>query len=140
MKTLEAEIERMKKEHGSQIKKKDERIYELSRKSVKTLGRDSKEGTKRVVTRASLRPKESNIGELKSPSHRFKSPAPTTKKRSFWDITTVNSPSMATLTNGRKTRGCVIAEPAVAPSMLLQVFALLLCFPLHNRNSIIFYN
>ncbi|XP_021612500.1 kinesin-like protein KIN-8A isoform X1 [Manihot esculenta] len=140
VKTLEAEIERMKKEHGSQIKKKDERIYELSRKSVKTLGRDSKEGTKRVVTRASLRPKESNIGELKSPSHRFKSPAPTTKKRSFWDITTVNSPSMATLTNGRKTRGCVIAEPAVAPSMLLQVFALLLCFPLHNRNSIIFYN
>ncbi|KAF9597079.1 hypothetical protein IFM89_015270 [Coptis chinensis] len=51
-------------------------------------------GIKRVVTRASLRPKEPAAeGELKSPKHRFHSPAPTAKKRSFWDITTANIPS-----------------------------------------------
>ncbi|CAK9139309.1 unnamed protein product [Ilex paraguariensis] len=118
VKALEAEIEKMKKEHASQIKQKDDFIRELSRKVSKVAGVEG-EGLKRVVTRASLRPKEPLGAELKSPSHRFLSPAPTAKKRSFWDITTVNSPSIATL-NGRKTRSHVANEPAAAPSMLLQ--------------------
>jgi kinesin family protein 18/19 len=140
VKALEAEIERMKKDHTSQLKQKDDIIRDLSRKSDKTpvMGR---EGTKRVVTRASLRPKEPSMGELKSPSHvtraslrpkepsmgelkspshRFRSPIPTAKKRSFWDITTANSPSVTTQ-NGRKTRSHVIREPLAVPSMLLQV-------------------
>ncbi|KAF2298843.1 hypothetical protein GH714_028275 [Hevea brasiliensis] len=120
VKALEAEIERMKKDHALQIKQKDERIRELSRKNDKSSGGVSKEEAKRVVTRVNLRPKESNIGELKSPCHRFKSPVPSAKKRSFWDITTANSPSVATL-NGRKIRSHIIAEPAAAPSMLLKV-------------------
>ncbi|OAY59304.1 kinesin-like protein KIN-8A [Manihot esculenta] len=116
VKTLEAEIERMKKDHALQMKQKDERIRELSRKSDKPLGGVSK----RVVPgRGNLGAKESNLGELKSTSQRFKSPVPTAKKRSFWDITTANSPSVATL-NGRKTRSHIIAEPSAAPSMLLQ--------------------
>ncbi|KAK4257308.1 hypothetical protein QN277_006911 [Acacia crassicarpa] len=109
VKTLEAEIERMKKEHSLQLKQKDDLIRELSQKV---------EG-KRMVTRSSLRPKETNTGELKSPGHRFKSPAPPAKKRSFWDITTANSPSVTTL-NGRKTRSHVVTEPIAPPSMLLQ--------------------
>ncbi|WCJ22021.1 ATP binding microtubule motor family protein [Euphorbia peplus] len=122
VKTLQAEIERMKKDHATQIKQKDERIRELSRKCEK--GPQPQgiaiEGAKRVVTRSSIRPKEPNVGDLKSPSHRFKSPAATAKKRSFWDITTANSPSVATI-NGRKTRSHVASEAAIAaPSMLLQ--------------------
>ncbi|OMO63850.1 hypothetical protein COLO4_32193 [Corchorus olitorius] len=116
VKALELEMARMKKEHASELKQKDDIIRELSRKSEKS----SEVGAKRVVTRASLRPKEPNAGELKSPSHRFRSPVPTTKKRSFWDITTANSPSVTTL-NGRKTKSHVIPEPVAAPSMLLQV-------------------
>lgn len=113
VKALEAEIEKMKKDHTLQLKQKDDLIRELSRKSERQTS-----GVKRVVTRASLRPKEPpSTGELKSPSHRFRSPIPTAKKRSFWDITTANSPSVATL-NGRKTRSHIISE---APSMLLQV-------------------
>ena len=64
--------------------------------------------------------KDPNIGELKSPSHRFRSPVSTAKKRSFWDITAANSPSVTTL-NGRKTRSHVISELTGHPSMLLQV-------------------
>lgn len=120
VKALEAEIEKLKKDHATQLKEKDDRIHELSRKSEKPSAGGTMQGAKRVVTRASLRPKEKNNGELKSPSHRFKSPIPTAKKRSFWDITTANSPSVATL-NGRKTRSHVIADnTAAAPSMLLQ--------------------
>ncbi|XP_068309167.1 kinesin-like protein KIN-8A [Pyrus communis] len=135
VKTLEAEIERMKKDHTSQLKQKDDIIRELLRESEKTPGagreggekravtrtslRPQEPSTKRIVTRASMRKQEPSIGELKSPSHRFRSPVPTAKKRSFWDITTANSPSAATL-NGRKTRSHVISEPAAAPSMLLQ--------------------
>ncbi|EXC28039.1 Kinesin-like protein KIF19 [Morus notabilis] len=119
VKALEAEIERMKKDHTLQIKKKDELIRELSRKSDKPLEGVSSQGTKRVVTRASLRPKEANTVELKSPSHRFRSPVPTAKKRSIWDITTANSPSINTL-NGRKTRSHIVSESGAAPSMLLQ--------------------
>ncbi|XP_002511996.3 kinesin-like protein KIN-8A isoform X1 [Ricinus communis] len=137
VKALEAEIERMKKDHAFQLKQKDDQIRELSRKSDKPSGVS---GAKRVVTRASLRPKESNIGELKSPSHRFRSPIPTAKKRSFWDITTANSPSVATL-NGRKTRSHVIVEPAAAPSMLLQLaypcFWFVFLFGPHIVNCII---
>lgn len=118
---LKADIEKMKKDHYLQLKQKDDLISELSRKSEKPLeGGVRGEGAKRIVTRSSLRSKESSTGELKSPSHRFRSPVPTAKKRSFWDITTANSPSIATL-NGRKTRSHVISEPAAAPSMLLQV-------------------
>ncbi|KAJ0048659.1 hypothetical protein Pint_16387 [Pistacia integerrima] len=121
VKALEAEIERMKKDHALQIKHKDDLIRELLRKSEKPLERRGTEVAKRTgaVTRASLRPKEPSTGELKSPSHRFRSPVPTAKKRSFWDITTSNSPSVTTL-NGRKTRSHVTSEPAPAPSMLLQ--------------------
>ena len=123
VKALEAEIERMKKDHSLQLKQKDDLILELSQKGGNQVAAAAVEEVgKRVVTRASLRPKEPNNGELKSPSHRFRSPAPTAKKRSFWDITTTNSPSVATL-NGRKTRSHVIPEPTTAPppSMLLQV-------------------
>ncbi|KAL3512310.1 hypothetical protein ACH5RR_025027 [Cinchona calisaya] len=119
VKELEAEIGRMKKDHALQIKQKDDFIRELSRKGAK-LASAGGEGVRRIVTRASLRPKKPPEGELKSPSYRFLSPEPTAKKRSFWDITTANSPSVATL-NGRKTRSHVSAEPAAAaPSMLLQ--------------------
>ncbi|KAF8407877.1 hypothetical protein HHK36_007015 [Tetracentron sinense] len=156
VKTLETEMERMKKEHAMQLKQKDDFIRELSRKCTKPSEGLVGEGVKRVVTRASLRPNgstggervtraslrpnESNGGDLKSPSHRFLSPAPTAKKRSFWDITTANSPSIATL-NGRKTRSHVVTEPAAAPSMLLQLaypcFWFVLMFGPHVVNYII---
>ncbi|KAK8306315.1 hypothetical protein V6Z12_D03G119700 [Gossypium hirsutum] len=116
VKALELEMARMKKDHATQLKQKDDIIRELSRKIEKT----SEVGVKKGVTRASLRPKEPNPGELKSPSHRFRSPVPTAKKRSFWDITTANSPSVTTL-NGRKTRSHVISKPVASPSMLPQV-------------------
>ncbi|XP_023515623.1 kinesin-like protein KIN-8A [Cucurbita pepo subsp. pepo] len=127
VKRLEAELEKAKKEHIVELKHKDDHINELLKKSKKTAGLVRGEGVKRVRTRTSLRPKEEeepSIGEVKSPRYRFKSPAPTAKKRSFWDITTANSPSVATL-NGRKTRSHVLAEPpppppSAAPSMLRQ--------------------
>ncbi|KAB2089822.1 hypothetical protein ES319_A03G087000v1 [Gossypium barbadense] len=115
VKALELEMARMKKDHATQLKQKDDIIRELSRKNEKT----AEVGVKKGVTRASLRPKEPNPGELKSPSHRFRSPVPTAKKRSFWDITTANSPSVTTL-HGRKTRSHIISEPVAAPSMLPQ--------------------
>ncbi|KHN15164.1 Kinesin-like protein KIF19 [Glycine soja] len=119
VKTLEAEIEKMKKNHSLQLKQKDDLIHELSQKGGKQALTTGELG-KGVVTRSSLRPKEPNNSEMKSPSQRFRSPAPTAKKRSFWDITTTNSPSVTTL-NGRKTRSHVLAEPAAPPpSMLLQ--------------------
>ncbi|XP_010318906.1 kinesin-like protein KIN-8A isoform X1 [Solanum lycopersicum] len=120
VKGLEAEIERLKKDHVLQIKQKDDTIRELSRKSAKPAGGTQVGGVKRIVTRASLRPREPHDVHLKSPSHRFHSPAPTAKKRSFWDITTANSPSVVTL-NGRKTRSHVNTETVAAPSMLLQL-------------------
>lgn len=122
VKALQMEIERMRKDHSLQIKQKDDFIRDISRKGAKSagVGGSGAEGLKRVVTRASLRPKEKKEGELKSPNHRFLSPAPTAKKRSFWDITTANSPSLLTL-NGRKTRSHVVNDPPAAPSMLLQV-------------------
>ncbi|XP_057951898.1 kinesin-like protein KIN-8A isoform X2 [Malania oleifera] len=121
VKALEAEIERMKKDHVLQLKQKDELIHKLSQNSsTKPTEGLHREETKRVVTRTSLRQKEmTGTGELKSPCHRFLSPVQTAKKRSFWDITTANSPSVATF-NGRKTRSHIIPEPAQAPSMLLQ--------------------
>lgn len=118
VKSLEAEIEKIKKDCSLQLKLKDDLIRDLSRRTEKP-SKVGVEAAKRVVTRASLRPKEPSTGELKSPSSRFRSPIATAKKRSFWDITTANSPSSATL-NGRKTRTHVIPEPAAAPSMLLQ--------------------
>ena len=117
VKALEREIERMKRDHSVQIKKRDEKIRELSLKMAKY---SEAEGLKMLVTRTSLRPKETNNGEVKTPGHRFLSPAPTAKKRTFWDITTANSPSVTTV-NGRKTRSHVNAESVAPPSMLLQV-------------------
>ncbi|KAK9116003.1 hypothetical protein Sjap_014950 [Stephania japonica] len=130
VKVLEAEMERMKKEHTLQLKQKDEFIREHSRKcsmapSAAAVAGES--GVRRVVTRSSLRSKESLAArnELKSPGHRFQSPAPTAKKRSFWDITTANnSPSTKTLIGSRKTRSHATATDAKivpAPSMLLQL-------------------
>ncbi|CAN4086186.1 unnamed protein product [Withania somnifera] len=108
VKGLEAEIERLKKDHALQIKQKDDTILELSRKSKKPAGGTQVSGVKRIVTRASLRPREAHDVNLKSPSHRFHSPAPTAK-----------TPSVNTV-NGRKTRSHVNTETAAAPSMLLQ--------------------
>ncbi|KAI3991795.1 hypothetical protein MKX01_038193 [Papaver californicum] len=141
VKALEAEMEKMKREHLLQLKQKNEFIRELSRKCNRPTEPVVVEGAKRILTRASLRPKDSTRsemkspehrltrasfiskgspgGELKSPNHRFLSPAPSAKKRSIWDITTANSPSITTL-NGSKKRSHVAAEPAPAPSMLLQ--------------------
>ncbi|XP_058760971.1 kinesin-like protein KIN-8A [Vicia villosa] len=118
VKALEAEIERMKKDHALQLKQKEDLIRELSQKCEKQV-LTTREVGKRVVTRAASLPvKEPNNGELKS--HRLRSPAPTAKKRSFWDITTNNSPSV-TASNGRKTRSHVLSEPMAPPrSMLLQ--------------------
>ncbi|XP_008801964.2 kinesin-like protein KIN-8A isoform X2 [Phoenix dactylifera] len=118
VKTLEAEIERLKKEHMLQIKQKDDFIHELINKNGLL---PLEEGAKRVVTRASLRKgaRAATEGALKSPSHRFVSPVPTAKKRSFWDITTGNSPSVLAA-KGRKTRSHVATETPPAPSMLLQ--------------------
>ncbi|CAI9266883.1 unnamed protein product [Lactuca saligna] len=108
IKMLEAAMEKMKKDYGLQIKQKDDLIREISQK-----------------VRNRVAPKEAAaavMGELKSPSGRFCSPATRDKKRSFWDITTANSPSVVTL-NGRKTRSHIVKEPVAAPpapSMLLQ--------------------
>lgn len=109
VKMLEVAMEKMKKDYGLQIKQKDDLIREISQK-----------GGNRVAMKGNSRPKEMITGELKSPSGRFLSPAIRDKKRSFWDITNANSPTVATL-NGRKTRSHVVKEPAAAPSMLLQV-------------------
>lgn len=119
VKTLEAEIVRVKKDHALQMKKKDDKIRELTAKLSKGL-RPRDEGLKSIVTRSNLRTKEAHTGDIKTPGHRFLSPAPAAKKRSFWDITTANSPSVTTV-NGRKTRSHVNAEPGGQPSMLLQV-------------------
>lgn len=118
VKTLEGEMERLKRDHALQQKKKDDKIRELTAKLSKGV-RPRDEGLKNIVTRSSLRTKEVNTREVKTSSHRFLSPAPAAKKRSFWDITTANSPSVTTL-NGRKTRSHVNAEPTDPPSMLLQ--------------------
>lgn len=115
---LKSEMEKLKKEHALQLKQKDDFIRDLIIKYGLEGQRE-----KRVVTRSSLRTGENHAtvpGELKSPRHRFVSPAPTAKKRSFWDITTSNSPSAVAL-NGRKTRSHVTTEAHSTPSMLLQV-------------------
>ncbi|PAN29827.1 hypothetical protein PAHAL_5G252200 [Panicum hallii] len=121
VKTLEAEIEKMKKEHILQLKQKDEFIRDLINRKASNYCEEAT-GDRRVVTRASLRKVQkdaSAAGELKSPSHRFTSPAPTAKKRTFWDIGG-NSPSVLAA-NGRKTRSHVATEtPKKGPSMLRQ--------------------
>ncbi|XP_062214513.1 kinesin-like protein KIN-8A [Phragmites australis] len=122
VKTLEAEIEKMKKEHILQLKQKDEFIRDLINRKASNSCEAAASAERRIVTRASLRKAQrdaSAVGELKSPSHRFTSPTPTAKKRTFWDIGG-NSPSVLA-TNGRKTRSHVAAgTPKKAPSMLLQ--------------------
>lgn len=133
VKALEAEIERMKRDHAVQLKMKDELIRELSLNNNNNNNDNNISNNKRIVTRSSLRPKEPSSGELKSPSHRFRSPV--AKKRSIWDITTANSPSIATL-NGRKTKSHIVVseQPGPAPSMLLQVQTLS-----YNLIKIFFY-
>ena len=102
----------MKKQHALQIKQKDEFIRELNmnNKRKASQGGDTE---RRIVTRASVRKLD-----LKSPSHRFVSPVPAAKKRSFWDIATANSPSIVAL-NARKTKTHI--APDATPSLLLQV-------------------
>ncbi|KAH9625752.1 hypothetical protein KSS87_022305 [Heliosperma pusillum] len=120
VKALESEMERMKREHSSQLKKKDDRIRELTEK-LPNGSKTGEEGLKMFGSRVSVKAKAANNGDVKTPSHRFQSPAPTAKKRSFWDITTANSPSNTTI-NGRKTRSHVNnGELTAPPSMLLQV-------------------
>ncbi|CAN7041822.1 unnamed protein product [Brassica oleracea var. botrytis] len=119
VKALKMEMERMKREHAVQMKKqKEELMKELcSKKSEKTPERGKETTTtRRIVTRGSLRPKEREKELIKSPSHRFASPAAAAKKRSFWDITVANSPSL----DRRKTRSHVLPVNQEAPSMLLQ--------------------
>jgi kinesin family member 18/19 len=119
VKTLEAEIEKMKKEHIMQLKQKDEFIRDLINRKGSNFDAATVDTR---VTRASLRKAErdtSAAGELKSPSHRFTSPAPTAKKRTFWDIGG-NSPSVLAA-NGRKTRSHVAEGTQKKASMLLQV-------------------
>lgn len=121
VKALEAEIEKVKKEHFLQLKQKDEFIRDLINRKTSN-DPEAATGERRVVTRASLRKAQKDAaaaGELKSPSHRFTSPAPTARKRTFWDIGG-NSPSVHSV-NGRKTRSHVAAETPKGPSMLLQV-------------------
>ncbi|KAM0821451.1 hypothetical protein ACQ4PT_072206 [Festuca glaucescens] len=122
VKTLEAEIEKMKKEHYLQLKQKDEFIRGLiNRKNPNDP--EAATAERRVITRASIRKAHKDAaaaGEVKSPSHRFTSPTPTAKKRTFWDFGG-DSPSVLAV-DGRKTRSHVAAEtPPRAPSMLLQV-------------------
>lgn len=115
IRSLETEIQRMKKDHALQMKHKDNCIHHLSLRGAEIVEKRGK-GVKRNSSKA----KEPPEGNLRSPAHQFLSPAPTAKKRRFWDITTANSPSVATLT-GRKTRSHFTTEPLAAPSMLLQV-------------------
>jgi kinesin family member 18/19 len=120
MRTLEAEIEKMKREHTMQLKQKDLFIRGLINRKGSNC--DAATTVRRVATRASLRKAQrdtSASGELKSPSHRFTSPAPTAKKRTFWDIGG-NSPSVLGA-SGRKTRSHVAEETPKKASMLLQV-------------------
>ncbi|KAL6842820.1 hypothetical protein ACP4OV_027664 [Aristida adscensionis] len=121
VKTLEAEMERMKNDHFVQLKQKDDFIRDLINRKASN-NQEAGTAERRVITRASLRKAQrdgSAAGELRSPSHRFTSPAPTAKKRTFWDIGG-NSPSVLSA-NGRKTRSHVAAEtPKKAPSLLLQ--------------------
>ncbi|GAB4859415.1 hypothetical protein Ancab_010881 [Ancistrocladus abbreviatus] len=125
VRALEAEIERMKMDHELQLKQKDEMIHGILQKAGKggnSGGVGNREGVVKMAatTRTSLRPKEMSSGELRSAGNRFTSPAPAAKKRSFWDITAANSPSIATL-SGRKTRSHFTATQAVGrPSMLPQ--------------------
>lgn len=135
VKALESEIEKMKKDYIVQLKQKDEFIRDLiNRKAPNNCEQATSD--RRVVTRASLRKAQrdaSSAGELKSPSHRFTSPAPTAKKRTFWDIGG-NSPSVLAA-NGRKTRSHVATEtPKKGSSKLLQVYRhITLQFSLHTR-------
>uniref|UniRef100_A0A0E0JKX6 Kinesin-like protein n=1 Tax=Oryza punctata TaxID=4537 RepID=A0A0E0JKX6_ORYPU len=120
IKTMEAEIEKMKKEHLLQLKQKDEFIRDLINRKTSNVP-EAATCERRVATRASVRKAQkdaASAGELKSPSHRFTSPAPTAKKRTFWDIGG-NSPSTLAV-NGRKTRSHVAAETPKGTSMLLQ--------------------
>ncbi|KAL9243337.1 hypothetical protein vseg_017236 [Gypsophila vaccaria] len=119
VKVLGGEIERMRREHSSQLKKKDDKIRDLTAQLSKGM-RIGEEGLKMFVPRASVQPKIAKDGDIKTPGRRFQSPLPTAKKRSFWDITTANSPS-STAVNGRKTRSHVNAESSGVPSMLLQL-------------------
>ncbi|KAG8077242.1 hypothetical protein GUJ93_ZPchr0007g3476 [Zizania palustris] len=121
VKTMEAVIEKMKREHILQLKQKDEFIRDLINRKTSN-DPEAAEGERRIATRASVRKAQKDAAascELKSPSYRFRSPAPTAKKRTFWDIGG-NSPSSTLAVNARKTRSHVAAETPKGTSMLLQ--------------------
>ncbi|KAL5220307.1 hypothetical protein ABZP36_025020 [Zizania latifolia] len=122
VKIMEAEIEKMRREHLLQLKQKDEFIRDLINRKTSN-DPEAAAGERRIATRASVRKAQKDAAvacELKSPSYRFTSPAPTAKKRTFWDIGG-NSPSLTLAVNGRKTRSHVAAETPKGTSMLLQV-------------------
>ncbi|PKA64585.1 Kinesin-like protein FLA10 [Apostasia shenzhenica] len=118
VKALEAEIEKLKKEHELQIKQKDCFIRQLiAKKGVNSPC--GGEGKSRLGKRGGRPLKE----DLPSHAHRLVSPQATAakKKRSFWDISAANSPSVATA-NGRKTRSHVdvlAPQSPPAPSLLV---------------------
>lgn len=77
-----------------------------------------------MVTRATASKVEQTApgGELKSTSHRFVSPVPGAKKRSFWDIgSSVGGSPSGGAGNGWKMRSHVAPQNPPPPSMLLQV-------------------
>ncbi|XP_027193452.1 kinesin-like protein KIN-8A isoform X2 [Cicer arietinum] len=105
VRSLESEIERMRKDRSLLIKQKDDAICKFSEKSGKKATT-----AETILTRSSIRPTHE---KWKSPS--FRSPLPKAKKRSFWDTTAANSPSVTAL-NGRKTRSHVMSEPTLLQS------------------------
>ncbi|KAK8928728.1 Kinesin-like protein FLA10 [Platanthera zijinensis] len=106
VKELEFENKRLRKEHGVQLKQKDDFIREIISK-----------GAQKPIDREGM-----NLcnDDFKSSRHKFASPQPTAKKRSFWDISSANSPA-AGITNGRKTRSHVAPQSPPPPSMILPV-------------------
>lgn len=105
VKELEFEIKRLKKEHGIQLKQKDDFIREIiSKGGQKPLGQGN----------------NLHNDDLKNSRHRFASPQATAKKRSFWDISAANSPTAA-IANGRKIRSHVAPQSPSPPSMILSL-------------------
>ncbi|KAK8928721.1 125 kDa kinesin-related protein [Platanthera zijinensis] len=104
VKELEFENKRLRKEHGVQLKQKDDFIREIISK-----------GAQKPIDREGM-----NLcnDDFKSSRRKFASPQPTAKKRSFWDISAANSPA-AGITNGRKTRSHVAPQSPPPPSMIL---------------------
>ncbi|KAJ6888373.1 kinesin motor family protein [Populus alba x Populus x berolinensis] len=69
VKALEAEIEKLKKDHATQLKEKDDRIHELCQKSEKPSAGGTMQGAKRVVTRATNSPSVATLNGRNTRSH-----------------------------------------------------------------------